>query len=142
VTVVLDASVFLKWLLGDPAREPDTDKASTLIEAVVGNKVEILQPVHWLAEVAAVLARLSPQTAVEDIELLAAMQFPTSDQPSVMRRATVLAIDTEHHLFDTLYHAVALEHEGATYITADDRYRAKAGGFGKIAALRDWTMAA
>jgi predicted nucleic acid-binding protein len=142
VTVVLDASVILKWLLGDPAREPDTDKAWTLIESVIGNRVEILQPVHWLAEVAAVVARLSPQTAVDDVDLLAAMQFPTSDQPNVMRRATVLAIDTEHHLFDTLYHAVALEHEGATYITADDRYWVKARRFGRLVALRDWTIAA
>ncbi len=142
MTIVLDASVILKWLLEDAARESDTDKASALVESVVGNKVEILQPVHWLAEVAAVVARVSPQTAVEDVEMLAAMQFPTSDQPDVMRRATALAIETEHHLFDTLYHAVALEHESAIYITADDRYREKSSRYGRIIALRDWTIAA
>jgi hypothetical protein len=32
VIVVLDASVVLKWLLEDPAREPDTDKASAVID--------------------------------------------------------------------------------------------------------------
>ncbi len=142
MTVVLDASVILKWLLQDPAREADTARASGLVESIILNQVEILQPVHWLAEVAAVIARLSPQTAIEDVELLAAMQFPTSDQPNVIRRATALAIETGHHLFDTLYHAVALEHEDASFITADDRYLEKSGRYGRIFALRDWTIAA
>jgi predicted nucleic acid-binding protein len=137
--VVLDASVILKWLMEDPLREPDTDKAAALIESIVEGELEILQPVHWLAEVAAVAARLSPATAVRDIELIAALEFPTSDDPNVMVRATSLAIETRHHLFDTLYHAVALEHEDATLVTADGRYHAKAGRYGKIAALCDWT---
>ena len=55
--VVLDAGVILKWLLEDPAREPDTEKALALAS------------------------------------------------PTVIRRATSLAIETNHHLFDTLCHA-------------------------------------
>ena len=136
--VVLDASVILKWLLEDPAREPDTEKASAVIESVVRGGLEVLQPVHWLAEVAAVAARLTPQTAVRDVEMLAALELPTTDDPNVMRRATELAIETNHHLFDTLYHAVALENDDALLVTADDRYYKKAGRYGTIAALRDW----
>ena len=136
--VVLDASVILKWLLEDPAREPDTEKAFALVEAVVSGSLEILQPVHWLAEVAAVAARLVPQTAIGDVEMLAAFEFPTTDSPTVIRRATSLAIETNHHLFDTLYHAVALEHEDALLVTADDRYYRKAKGYGTIRALHDW----
>jgi predicted nucleic acid-binding protein len=67
VTVVLDASVVLKWLFEDHAREPDTDKAVTIIESAVHGGLEILQPVHWLVEVAAVAARLTPQTAIRDV---------------------------------------------------------------------------
>ena len=66
------------------------------------------------------------------------MQFPTSDDPNVLLRATALAIETDHHLFDTLYHAVALEHHDAVLVTADDRYRRKAERYGMIAALADW----
>ena len=120
--VVLDASVILKWLLENPATEPDTEKAFALVGLVMSGRLEILQPVHWLAEVAAVAARLVPQTAVGDIEMLSAFEFPTTDDPNVMRRATSLAIETNHHLFDTLYHAVALEHEDALLVTADERY--------------------
>jgi predicted nucleic acid-binding protein len=138
VIVVLDASVVLKWLLEDPTHEPDTDKALALVESVVRGRLEVLQPVHWLAEVAAVVARLAPETAVSDVEMLAALEFPTTDDPNVIRRATSLAIETNHHLFDTLYHAVALEHEDALLVTADDRYYGKAERYGTIVALRDW----
>jgi predicted nucleic acid-binding protein len=136
--IVLDASVILKWLLEDPATEPDADKATALVEAVIRRELDILEPVHWLAEVAAVLARLSPHTALEDVELLTALELPTMDEPTVMRRATALSIETGQHLFDTLYHSVALEHDGATLITADDRYRLKAESHGHILALHDW----
>jgi predicted nucleic acid-binding protein len=132
--------VILKWLLEDPLREPDTDKASALMESVVEGELEILQPVHWLAEVAAVAARLTPSTAVRDVELIAALEFPTTDDPNVIARATNLAIETKHHLFDTLYHAVALEHEDAMLVTADGRYYAKAERYRKIAALADWKL--
>jgi predicted nucleic acid-binding protein len=138
VIVVLDASVILKWLLEDPAREPDTEKAFALVESVVSGRLEILQPVHWLAEVAAVAARLVPQTAIGDVEMLAAFEFPTTDSPTVIRRATSLAIETNQHLFDTLYHAVALEHEDALLVTADERYYRKAEGYGTIRALHKW----
>ena len=142
MTVVLDASVILKWLLEDPSRERDTEKAFALVESVVSGRLEILQPVHWLAEVAAVAARLVPQTAVGDVEMLAAFEFPTTDSPTVIRRATSLAIKTKHHLFDTLYHAVALEHEDALLVTADERYYGKAEGYGTIRTLHDWEAVA
>jgi predicted nucleic acid-binding protein len=138
VIVVLDASVVLKWLLEDPAREPDTDKAFALIESVVRGQLQILQPVHWLAEVAAVASRLTPTTAVRDVEMLAALEFPTSDDPNIMQRATILAIQTNQHLFDTLYHAVALENDDAFLVTADDRYCTKAERYGMVASLRNW----
>jgi predicted nucleic acid-binding protein len=138
VIVVIDASVVLKWLLEDPTREPDTEKASALIESVISGGLEVLQPVHWLAEVAAVAARLAPQTAVRDVEMLAALELPTANDPNVIQHATRLAIDTNHHLFDTLYHAVALEHEEAVLVTADDRYYGKAERYGAITALCDW----
>jgi predicted nucleic acid-binding protein len=138
MTLVLDASVILKWLLEDPAQEPDTDKAFAVIQSVIQGDLEILQPAHWLIEVAAVATRLTPQTAIQDVEILAAMQLPTSDEPNIMRRATVLAIDTDAHLFDTLYHAVALEHDDGLLVTADNRYCRKATRYGKIVSLHDW----
>ena len=138
MTLVLDASVILKWLLEAPEREPDTDKAMGLVKDVIEGRYAILQPVHWLAEVAAVLARLTPDTASEDVELLGALQWPVTDDLAVMRRATQLAIKTGAHLFDTLYHAVALELPDAVFITADERYFEKSKSAGRIQVLANW----
>jgi len=73
--------------------------------------------------------------------MLVALQFPTLDEPNVMQRAVTVAVETGQHVFDTLYHAVALETADATLVTADDRYRTKALRYGKVVALRDWTVA-
>src|ERR1039458_6423676 len=59
---------------------------TSIIESVVRGGLEILQPVHWLAEVAAVAARLTPQTGVRDVEMLTALEFPTTDDPNVHHR--------------------------------------------------------
>jgi predicted nucleic acid-binding protein len=141
VTWIIDASVILKWLLQDPSAEPNTDIAVAVLDSVIDGKVEILQPTHWLAEVAAVLARLSPSTAADDVQRLAALEFPVSDDPAVMRRATQMAVESGQHVFDTLYHAVAIEQEDASLVTADDRYFAKAERYGRIVRLSAWTPA-
>ncbi|MEX2123213.1 MAG: hypothetical protein WD795_04935 [Woeseia sp.] len=73
MSVVLDASIVVKWLLQNPQQEPDTDKAMQLVEAVVKGRESALQPPHWLAEVGAVLARTSPETAAEDVVMLSAL---------------------------------------------------------------------
>lgn len=139
---VVDASVVLKWLLADPEREPDTAQATALLEAIAGGQESILQPPHWLAEVAAVLARLSPETAEEDVARLRAMDWPVADDIEVWSRAVRLSIVSKQHVFDTLYHAVALEHDSAVLVTAEDKYRQPAEKIGRVIALRDWSPAA
>ena len=136
--VVLDASVVLKWLIADPKREPDTEAAVELMQAVARGELKVLQPIHWLIEVVGVLARHSPQRAIEDALLLQAMRIQTTDDPGILKRAIQLAVDTKQHVFDTLYHAVALETDDALLITADERYRSKARPDQKIVSLRDW----
>jgi predicted nucleic acid-binding protein len=51
--------------------------------------------------------------------------------------ACSLSIRLNHHLFDTLYHAVAL-HLGALLITADEQYFRKAKDIGNIKLLADY----
>ena len=138
MTWVIDASVILKWILRNPDQEADTDKATAVLERVVNGTASILQPVHWLAEVTAVLSRISPSTVVSDVEKLQGMEFPVADDQAVLTRAAQLSIETGQHVFDTLYHAVAIEYESALLITADDRYRMRAKRYGHILALSDW----
>ncbi|BCX82988.1 hypothetical protein MIT9_P2579 [Methylomarinovum caldicuralii] len=137
--VVLDASVLIKWLLADPEREAYTEKATELVMAVGRGELDLILPGHWLVEVAAVLCRISPQTAQGDVETLHLLDWPTLDTPSLYRVATRLAVELRHHLFDTLYHATALE-TGATLVTADAHYWRKAGSLGRITLLSDFTV--
>ena len=138
MTFVLDASVIVKWLLQDPQRESESDAATRLVEAVVSGGESVLQPPHWLVEVGAVLARASPDTAAQDLLMLSALEFPAADDPRVLCRACEMAIELKQHLFDTLYHAVALEAPDAVLITADERYFRAARSAGDIARLKDW----
>jgi predicted nucleic acid-binding protein len=138
VTVVVDASVVIKWLLQDPEHEADTDKATRLMQSVALGDQDALQPVHWLAEVGAVLSRQSAETAADDITMLCGLELPISDDPLVLRRGVELATELKQHLFDTYYHAVALETPDAILITADERYLRVARDKGRIVHLADW----
>ncbi len=132
--VVVDASVAVKWFLRDAADEDHVPQAVDLLHAIGDGRLQAIQPPHWLAEVAAVLTRRYPQAAQAAVELLAAMNFPILTDLTCYRRAVELAQSCQHHLFDTLYHATALE-SGATLVTADRRYWHKARNLGRIALL-------
>ena len=58
--------------------------------------------------------------------------------PEVYATALDLSIRYRQHLFDSLYHAVALQVPGAPLVTADRRYYAKAWREGRIVMLADW----
>jgi len=137
VTLVLDASVIIKWLLRDRASETNTGNATDVVEAVIKGQRAAVQPVHWLAEVAGVMSRLSPKTAETDVAMLQALNLTVAEDPAILPRACRLAIRLKHHLFDTLYHAVALE-SGATLVTADHVYLDKARSLGHITGLDHW----
>jgi len=123
-----------------PARheEQDVQRALELLQRVKAEQVTLVQPAHWLAEVAAVLTRLSPATALDDIADLHAMDFPIVQSAHVYLTACRLLRALGDHLFDTLYHAVALSVDGAVLVTADERYYTKASRRGSVVLLRDF----
>jgi predicted nucleic acid-binding protein len=135
---VIDASVVVKWLLRDFPREDDTRQAVALLEAATDGALELVQPPHWLAEVAAVVARLSPSSAMEIVRWLHALELPVFDDPEVYVEACRLAVRLDHHLFDTLYHAVAICRPDTICITADQAYYRKAHEAGHLVLLRDF----
>lgn len=140
-TVVVDASVIIKWIFPEKKEEEHLPQALHLLHAIRQAKVKVLQPAHWLAECIAVIVRLKPQIANEVIDLLDAMNFSTLDTPEVYRLASQLAEQYRHHLFDTLYHAVALENGyGTQFITADKLYYKKSSKKGSIIYLGDFSI--
>lgn len=135
--LVLDASVIVKWVFPDRAGEGATSEAMAILEALRAARIRVVEPPHWLAEVAAVATRLDPTIARQAIPLLHAMELVVIDDLALYARACELAARLRHHLFDTLYHAVALERPEATLVTADDVYYRKARRLGAIARLDD-----
>lgn len=135
--VVLDASVVVKWLLPDREEEENVGDAMQILHQVKASEITVHQPPHWLAEVAAVVTRLSPDTAMDDIEDLCEMNFEVLDTQEVYLKACELSSKLNHHLFDTLYHAVALDLPDAILITADRRYYCKAEPVGHVMLLEN-----
>ena len=139
---VVDASVAIKWFAhGDWAtREDHIEAAENLLLACRSGAVDFYQPPHFLAEVAAVLARITPQTAAQCAQDIAAMSITWAAPTVAYHRAIALATQLNHHLFDTLYHALALETAGAVFVTADRRYFDKAQHLGQMLWLPDFVV--
>ena len=137
-TVVLDASVVVKWIFPGQPREPHAAESLEILQQIQQARLPVLQPPHWLAEVAAVVMRLEPAVARRAVALLYALEFPVMDEAGVYEKACDLAGALRHHLFDTLYHAVALATPDGTLVTADEAYYRKARGIGRILRLRDF----
>ena len=136
--LAVDASVTLNWLFPDRDGEAHVRQALTVLGHIRKGRVSVLQPPHWLAEVAAVVSRLEPRRASEAITILHAMEFAISDEPEVYQRACELAIALRQHVFDTLYHAVALSRPEGVLVTADEQYYHRAVGAGQVTLLRDY----
>jgi predicted nucleic acid-binding protein len=134
--LVVDASVAIKWFVG-AIDEQHMAQADAVAAAIEGSKTELFAPIHWTAEVIAVLARRDPRLVDRALLALDDMTPTLIHSVATLRRAAKLSITLDHHLFDTLYHAVALE-EGATLVTADAAYFAKAKALGSIELLADF----
>lgn len=132
--LVLDASVCLKWFLID---EQDAAAAFELRSQVRNGSAKLIEPAIWRYEIASILARKDPRGAIGMVSDFGSIDASIDTEATSLRRATVLAIALEHHLFDTIYHAVAIEH-GIDLVTADEHYYRKARKFGHIVLLRDW----
>ncbi len=136
--VVVDASVAVKWVFpGDP-QESHVAEALQILHDIRAGRCDVVQPPHWLAEVAAVAARFDSSVAEQAVDLLFALDFPVLGGPEVYRVAIDLAATLDHHLFDTLYHAVAICDDDAELFTADRRYHQKARGQGRIRLLENY----
>ncbi|MBZ4212351.1 MAG: PIN domain-containing protein [Comamonadaceae bacterium] len=137
---VVDASVAVKWFLYGRTDEQQADLALRLLEQSVRGFLPLVQPPHFVAEVAAVLARLKSTDAPDDLIDLLEIRHRTLANLETYATALDLATRYQHHLFDTLYHAVALHTPGAVLITADERYYSKARSEGQITLLADFKL--
>jgi len=121
VTIVIDASVAVKWVV----REPDSDAADALLDD------DLAAPVLWLAEAANVLwrrARIGEITADEaSVRLSELRNAPVASLPMEphLDRALQLATEIGHPVYDCIYLTLALHHD-THVVTADRRFAAAA----------------
>lgn len=138
--IVVDASVCVKWFFPDSSAEQHSEQALQLLKQVANNQITLIQPSHWLAEVVAIITRIQPEIAELIIDYLTTMELDILQTSETLKIASRLSVQLSHHLFDTLYHALAIEMQ-AVFITADEKYFKKAQAFGHIQLLTHWTEA-
>jgi predicted nucleic acid-binding protein len=71
---------------------------------------------------------------------LYALELPILMDVEVYQQACDLSATLTQHVFDTLYHAVALHESGAFLVTADERYYRAAHRIGQIIKLKDFAV--
>ena len=133
--LTLDASVVVKWHVASP-QERDSEQAILLLDAVLDGSLMLVEPPHALAEIAAVLSRVFLDDAkgrFDEVSRIFA-SGRTFLEESAYLRAIEISRELDHHLFDTLYHATAIE-SGGILVTADERYFRKAEKLGGILLL-------
>ena len=133
--LVLDASVALKWFFQTAGDEGHSEQALAVLEGIGSGQFKVIQPPHFLTEVAAVLARKKPNDAQADLIDLQQLEWEVLDNPLAYETAIRLSIKLGHHLFDTLYHATALTVPDALLVTADESYYRKAREHGQVSLL-------
>jgi predicted nucleic acid-binding protein len=117
VTIVIDASVAVKWVL----REPDSDAADALLDYP-----DLIAPVIWLAEAANALWRrarigeiTSDEASMRLSELRNAPVASVAIEPH-LDEALRLAMESRHPVYDCVYVVLALNHR-TQLLTADRR---------------------
>jgi predicted nucleic acid-binding protein len=137
-TLVIDASVSVKWFVPQSPEVDDVPAALALLQAYADDRVEFYQPSIWQSEVLAALARVAPASVERHVCRFLAFDYVPAESPAVFLKAVQMAVSLGHHLFDTVYHAAALTHPNAVLITADVRYVNKAASLGRILPLSQW----
>ncbi|WPL17360.1 hypothetical protein Thiowin_02367 [Thiorhodovibrio winogradskyi] len=79
MNLIVDASVALKWFFREREDEDDVEPALALLAGIDTDHYRLWQPPHFLAEVAAVLAREKPDAALEDLADLRLIPWHTVD---------------------------------------------------------------
>jgi predicted nucleic acid-binding protein len=121
LSLVVDASVALKWVL----QEPDSHVA----EALVRIEPELLIPDFWLGEATNVLwvqvrrKLLTPDEAREGLALLRALIQPTPTAGMDLHEVALdIGIAVNHSTYDTLYLAFAIAMGARGVVVSDGSF--------------------
>ena len=131
-TFVPDASIILKWVIG----EEGSGEAQAILEGWLGQEHEFILPSLWKFEVGNVLGLKRPKDAATILSLLSDYAFPECEltKPLITSTFTIMNDCRGVTFYDAVYHAVAINQHG-DMLTADKAYYEKAKKLGGIRLL-------
>jgi predicted nucleic acid-binding protein len=133
---IVDASVIIKWILGDE-REPDHNIAMSLLNSWYEGHAEISAPTLWQYEVGNFLGRALNDEAPEKIRILLDLNIKSIEITDKMFRQCFLWMkENSVTFYDAAYLATAVE-LGGVLITADEKFVNKMKKAKSICLLRD-----
>ncbi|OPY79872.1 MAG: PIN domain protein [Syntrophorhabdus sp. PtaU1.Bin153] len=133
---VVDASVILKWVLGDE-KEPDQIKAMQLLNAWTTGDAAISAPTLWQYEVGNFLGREVPEEAKEKMDLLLDLRIRNVELSDNMYQLCFTWMrEYKISFYDASYLAVAYDIQ-AMLVTADERFARKLGKVNHLCALKE-----
>jgi predicted nucleic acid-binding protein len=118
VTLVLDASVAMRWLADDGSAE-DKTYAKLILRRIISEDVQAFVPAHWSLEVAHVLARgerrgsITADMAELFLTTLGAINIYTDHDTSVLALTSILDLSRLYNLssYDAAYLELAMRLE-------------------------------
>ena len=133
---MLDASVILKWVLGNK-RESDQQKAIELLNAWAAGDITISAPLLWQYEVGNFLGRELPGEASDKMALLLGLKIRNVGLSEDAYQLCFKWIRNKGVTFyDGAYLAVAHEIK-AVLVTTDERFVRKIGKVDNLCLLKD-----
>lgn len=136
---VIDASVILKWVLGEE-QETDQSIALKLLDNWAAGMAELVAPSLWQYEAGSFLGRELQGEAREKMTLLLDLGIHSVDlSNTIIERCFTWMEQHAVTFYDASYLAVAFEIQG-TLVTADEKFCRKMGKVGRISLLRDLNL--
>jgi predicted nucleic acid-binding protein len=118
---VTDASVILKWVIGDE-NEPDQMQAMQLLSAWAAGSVTISAPILWQYEVGNFLGRELPEEAEAKMALLLNLKVRDIElTDNIYRLCFAWMKKYKVTFYDAAYLAIAYDIQ-ATLVTADEKF--------------------
>jgi predicted nucleic acid-binding protein len=123
---VVDASVILKWVIGD-RDEPDQAKAVALLTGWAEGRDTLWAPALWEYEVANFLGREIPGEAGTKMEMLRNLGIRNVVLTDAMVKQCFVWMNLKGVTFYDASYLAAAHEAGAVLVTADERFVKKMG---------------
>jgi predicted nucleic acid-binding protein len=134
--IVVDSTVCVNWFMQVRGKR-ESAASLELLDYIHKKKVYVSQPWVWRAHVASIVVRKRGIDMRRVVDGLLDVEAREQNEPDVLRLAADLAVNLRADMFDTLYHAVAVD-RGIELVTANAEYAERAGHLGHIQLLSDW----